>query len=1426
MGFISAAVAAVTAFLASAPPLIAGLFKLGAGLLLNAVAQAFFGPKKPTRKRAGITGELQLGAEVPRSIILGHTATAASLVYHNQWGGSANDYNTFVLALSDMPVAGLRAVFLDDERSDIDWENPDPDGKGYPLPAFSEETERTVSTWVPGGHEHGYYEYETVVETKPRAWVRFHDGTQTQADDFLVNTVASDARPYGADRIGYGVAYAVLTVKFDRDFWRGNPKAKFELDGLPVDDPRGGTSATVNPILLIRRVLQGFEYGGQWFYGPQRPLPWDDAEMIAEADLCDTTPPGWAGMTDAEKIEVYGSTDAPARYKAGLEITVDTPVADVLEDLAMACNGRFADAGTRMRVQVGEPRAVLTQITDADWRIDAEQVFDPFKPLAETVNAVTAVHPDPAQAWEANDAPPLYNPDFEAQDDNRRLPTTVEFAVVPYAEQVQRLMQAALNEARRARMFSGSLPPNVGDLEPGDFIEWTSQRNGFADKRFRVDTVGDMANADLAVTLTEVDPEDYDGWQPQTDYTAPESGTIADGRPAPITVEGFEVRGTSVSDGAADARRPAIGIEWDAPDTNAVTGLVWRLRVKATGEVAGEGRVDGAGLGGALIKDILPAVEYQVQVRFAAPGLRTLWTSWQDVTTPDVRLGAGDLDDDINDTITTAFERHDDALEDAEGTVAKLRDRVIGALGDIGVPSGGTVGGLPRLSIQDRLEFDETRLTTVEQAASDLEDDLVEAAIASFNIGKRMVDAGVYVEPESGLVKISGIEALGNRQSQVEITVDALASKITQYATTTYVDWRVTEALTDPSQLPILQDFEARLTSAETTLDGATGDITSISDTLTVEGSFVTMSEVTTRLSSAEDELALRVTTSEFDTLEARTSDVEITMDALDVPSIQFTVSDSRRQRDEIELAEDARVIDLIKSWQGDNATRAADSLGRRRITAKVNEDLEAEAQERAELAAVVDDNQALFEQTTTALAEADAAQVEQIETLQVEAVGNAAAISNEATARADADSALASDIATLQTETGDNAAAITAEQTARSNADSALASDITSLQSDVSTAQTTADGAKSTADGNTSAISGLDTRVTNAEGQITSQSSDITSLQSDVSTAQTAADGAQSTASGNASAISGLDTRVTNSEGDITSLAGQVTSLSSNVGDNSADISSLQATRVTAAGAVAAVDQVVSASFQDLESMASATATAKATVDGIEAAHVLRLNEQDVLEVVSVSDGESGPKVTGRWSGDYLTLDGDVEVEGTFLAQNAIFAGQSIESDNFEAGVSGWQIRRDGVIEAHKVIERAALADSAATDRVHQANEGEIMLPSTGSWETICQISLGPVAIDEIWTVTAFVFRRTASGDSRCQIRFYAEGVWSNWSGVPVLGTGSFATWENRDYSRLIGGKYDDAEVRIQGIANLPPSSYTDALHRDAAITAEKSVK
>lgn len=686
---------------ATAASIAAAVTQLIVGVALNVITQELFGPDDE-KKRAGIVGTMQLGAEVPRSIIMGRYATAGSLVYHNHWGHTStnnwpgtnpldpptvesnNDYYTRVTALSDAQLHSLTGLIIDGVQTTIDFDNPEPGpdagglDRGYPLTEFTIEKEWTTFDTT-GGLADGFSNDDGVITGSttttyqlPRAWVKFYDGTQTAADDFLQQMVSTTERPWTNLHVLRGMAYAVVTLRYDEELFKRLPEIKYIVEGLPLYDPRDGlTKNTRNPILMMRALTKGITVEGQWLYGAQQPVLLDDAEIDAMINVCGTTPPGWAALTTQEKIDIYGTSDPISRYQAGIEILVDTPIADALEQIALSCNGVFADTGSHLRILVGEQSTPAFSITDGDFRSTKDQGFDPFPPLAEAINGITATYPSPQDLWEVQDAPPLYNSDYEAEDDNRRLVRNVDLNTVPWAEQAERLMKAALTEARRARSNTGTLPACYWDIKPGDYVTYASDRNGYpVDKLFRVTAAIALADGDVAVSLLEMDPDAYD-WTPSTDYTPPTSAPVLKQALPPVSITDFTVKPSFTPDAAGVARRPAILLEWQNPDQpGAVTGIAWQVRVAATGRMLPDGSTDNLQAEAHLISaDIVNSTAYEVRIRTkgARPGA---WTVWKPVTTLDIRLAAPDLADSVNNAISGAQQDATDAQQDATQALA------------------------------------------------------------------------------------------------------------------------------------------------------------------------------------------------------------------------------------------------------------------------------------------------------------------------------------------------------------------------------------------------------------------------------------------------------------------------------------------------------------------------------------------------------------------------------------------------------------------------------------------------------------------------------------------------------------------------------------------------------------------------------------
>ena len=264
---ISTAITAVSSWTISLGAL--GSFAVGNFLLRSAVqlgvsalAKAF--AKKDTGPDPfSIQGSVRTGGSVPRSFIMGPGLTAGSLVWHTEWGtagSTPNAYYTQVIALSDLPVAGLQRWFVE--------------GRAVTLEETGDEKGLAAVEYRENGTDH--------------AWIRFHDGHQVAADTFLTGTVNDGApRGYSSNRIGTGIAYAVVTFRVNQDIFTGFPRSKFVLNGVRLydiskDSTAGGTGAQrwddpatwggdgdALPAVQAYNLVRGIRFGGEWFYGLQ-----------------------------------------------------------------------------------------------------------------------------------------------------------------------------------------------------------------------------------------------------------------------------------------------------------------------------------------------------------------------------------------------------------------------------------------------------------------------------------------------------------------------------------------------------------------------------------------------------------------------------------------------------------------------------------------------------------------------------------------------------------------------------------------------------------------------------------------------------------------------------------------------------------------------------------------------------------------------------------------------------------------------------------------------------------------------------------------------------------------------------------------------------------------------------------------------------
>ena len=630
MPFLATAISGlVTAFQASA---IGAFLTTGIGRLLASVAlSALQVALQPKPRVPGITTEVtQNGGTNPAAFVLGRYATAGAHICppmtHGTVGKTPNAYLTYVIDLGDVAGQSLSRVMIDGAYVTLGiTAHPD-----YGLPVQGRYTDF--------------------------AWVKFYDGTQTLADPQLIAAYGGyPERPWTSNMVGTGMCYAIMTFRYNRNVFGGFPQCRFEMDGIRLYDPRkdttvGGSGAqrwatpstwaqSDNPVVMAYNIMRGITITGLGLWGGNFPA----------ADL--PLASWFSAMNECDVLESLAAGGTEPRYRAGYEVMVNAEPASVLDELFKGCAGQVAEVGGIWKVRVGGPALPVYFMTDADVVVSKNQEMDPFPPPDRRNNGIAARYPEPNAMWEAKDAPPRYNATWEAEDGNQRLLASLDLSAVPYGNQVQRIMKAYITDERRFRRHALTLPPDAAVLEPLDTLSWTSARNGYVSKVFDLSEVVDDARTLLQrCSMREVDPTDY-SWTSALELPTsfPSSVVVT---PAAQAVPGWAVAAFLITDGLGASRRPALRLSWTPNDLDAVTGIHYMVRVKATLASVKIGTIADVTGGEIIIADgIVRNTVYQARARLVGAGRVMSYTAWTDVTSPT----SGLLNEDFETGIYSLF---------------------------------------------------------------------------------------------------------------------------------------------------------------------------------------------------------------------------------------------------------------------------------------------------------------------------------------------------------------------------------------------------------------------------------------------------------------------------------------------------------------------------------------------------------------------------------------------------------------------------------------------------------------------------------------------------------------------------------------------------------------------------------------------------
>lgn len=274
------------------------------------------------------------------------------------------------------------------------------------------------------------------------------------------------------------------------------------------------------------------------------------------------------------------------------------------------------------------------------------------------------------------------------------------------------------------------------------------------------------------------------------------------------------------------------------------------------------------------------------------------------------------------------------------------------------------------VALNARLNFIEDHQSSIYRLKKNIEtaaEAALNAALKAGAIDKTMTDAGIVVNPDTGQVYIYGLEeykgATDARLSSAELRIDGAEASIALKASVTYVNQAIAEAVIDPSQIANLTDLHVRMSSAEVGIDGLQASILLKADQTVVDGINGRLTTAEGTLTVMAGQISAKAETSTIDNIDARLNTAEVQLATLDSAEIAQQVTSARALR----AAQDEQAEGLLNSLLFSNReimeASGALAFAKQELRAYTDENLEAEASLRTQLATVVGGHTSSIEQ-------------------------------------------------------------------------------------------------------------------------------------------------------------------------------------------------------------------------------------------------------------------------------------------------------------------------------------------------------------------------------------------------------------------------------------------------------------------------------
>lgn len=421
-----------------------------------------------------------------------------------------------------------------------------------------------------------------------------------------------------------GCAYLTVSLTWSPDlFPNGLPTVKALVKGKKVYDPRTGLTVwTANAALCAADFLQDTTFCE--FYVALARIR--SADLIEAANTCD------------ESI-ILADASTEARYTVDGTISADQDPSDILRDLAGAMAGSIIDTGGTWTIRAGAYRTPTVTLTDDD--LVSGFSMQPRQSRSDTFNRVRGVYISPDMQWAPADFPAVSNSTYKTADGGIWLDKDIQLNFTTSPARAQRLAKIELERGRQQITCQASYNLKALQLMPGDVVNVTRSRFGWAAKPFEVvecglSISGDQDNPTLNIPLilreTAAGVWDWANGEETTVDLAPNT-TL----PNPFSVPTPSTPTlTSVSQMQADGTvEPRFTVAWTTPNN---------IHVEQGGAVAIEYKaqadsvwLEWAQLRGDMLSELIGGVVvgeiYDVRIRFINnAGVRGAYSATASVT--------------------------------------------------------------------------------------------------------------------------------------------------------------------------------------------------------------------------------------------------------------------------------------------------------------------------------------------------------------------------------------------------------------------------------------------------------------------------------------------------------------------------------------------------------------------------------------------------------------------------------------------------------------------------------------------------------------------------------------------------------------------------------------------------------------------------